>query len=98
MIEIRERENGLTISCYVTPKSSKTKIRGERDGALTIALTAPPTDGRANKELIEFLSKILKVPKSNISIIKGEGSRKKVVFVRGISKNELRTLEFSLWS
>jgi uncharacterized protein (TIGR00251 family) len=47
--------------------------------ALKIRLKAPPVDGEANAELIRFLSKHFKIPKSRISIIRGETSKKKLV-------------------
>lgn len=85
---IREKSDGITIECRVTPRSGKTAIRGIRNGALCMALAAPPVEGRANGALIEFLAKSLSLPRSNISIIRGEKGRDKVVFVTGITKEE----------
>jgi len=47
--------------------------------ALKIKLKAPPVEGAANKELIKFLSKLLKVSKSDIVIKKGETSKNKEI-------------------
>lgn len=49
------------------------------DGTMKISLTAPPTEGRANEALVEFLSQHFKVPKSQIKIIGGLKSRNKVI-------------------
>ncbi len=68
----------------VTPNSSKTKI-GEKfldeknQEWLKINIAAVPEDGKANEELIRFLSKLLQIPKSKIEIFRGEASRMKVV-------------------
>ena len=78
----------MTIECYVTPRAAKNKIKGERNGALAIALNAPPVEGKANEALIEFIAEILSIPKSRISIIRGETSRNKLVFVKGIAKKK----------
>ena len=59
------------------PRSSKTEIVGEHDGALKIKLKAPPVDGAANDELLRFLSKLLDAPRLNIRIAAGEVSRSK---------------------
>lgn len=48
---------------------------------ITIGITSEPQKGKANKELIEKISKYLDVPKSNVKIVSGEKSRKKLVEV-----------------
>ncbi len=68
----------------VTPNSSCTKITGKfvdekNQSYLKVNLAAVPEDGKANLELIKFLAKILKIPKSKIEIIRGEISRMKVL-------------------
>ncbi|MES2961005.1 MAG: DUF167 domain-containing protein [Pseudomonadota bacterium] len=68
----------------VTPNSAKNKI-GEKvidekgQEYLKINVTAVPEDGKANEEVIKFLAKILKIPKSKIEILRGETARIKVV-------------------
>jgi uncharacterized protein (TIGR00251 family) len=46
---------------------------------IKIKVNQPPEDGKANKALIEILSKYLNVKKNQIQIIIGETSRNKVV-------------------
>ncbi|MDZ4288478.1 MAG: DUF167 domain-containing protein [Prosthecobacter sp.] len=48
---------------------------------LLIKLKAPPVDGKANVELIRFLSEALDCPRSQITLLRGEGSRQKVLEV-----------------
>ena len=48
---------------------------------ISIGITAEPQKGKANKELIEKISKHFDVPKSNVRILSGEKSRKKLVEV-----------------
>lgn len=52
----------------------------------------PPEKGKANQELIKFLSRELKVPKSFIKIISGEKSRMKEVFIRNIDSSKIEKL------
>lgn len=52
------------------------------DGTLKVHLKAPPVDGKANEELIKFLSKEWKIPKSKILILKGLMSKNKIVEVK----------------
>ena len=86
-LDIKERDGGVTIECYVSPRSKKNMIKGLRQGTLAVSLNAPPVDGKANKALIDFISKLLEVPSRNISIFKGEHNKQKVLFIRGISKS-----------
>lgn len=46
-----------------------------------IQIAAPPVDGEANTELIRFLSKLLNVRKSDLSLEKGARSKEKVVMI-----------------
>jgi len=70
-----------TLEIKVVPKAKKQKIV-EENGKLKVYLKSPPEDGKANKELIEVLSKYLKVKKNKIEIIKGQFSRNKVVKIK----------------
>lgn len=64
----------------VTPRAKKTEITETlEDGTLKIKLKAPPVDGKANIALINFLSEYFSVPKTKISITKGEKGRNKTV-------------------
>ncbi|MRJ01861.1 MAG: YggU family protein [Epsilonproteobacteria bacterium] len=75
----KKERGGVTLSIRVQPRASSTKIVGLLGESLKITLTAPPVDGAANKELVGFLSKLLKVPKSEVEIVHGAHGRVKVV-------------------
>ncbi|MEE9614709.1 MAG: DUF167 domain-containing protein [Thermodesulfobacteriota bacterium] len=79
---------GVYVRILVQPRASRTELVGTRGDRLKIRLAAPPVDGEANKTLIEFLSKLLKVKKSNVEIKDGEKSRRKGVLVCGVSLKE----------
>jgi uncharacterized protein len=87
---IRTAPHGVDIHIYVAPRSSSNKVVGLHNGALKVALTAPPVDGAANKALVEFLAKTLGVPKSGVTIVSGETSRNKTLRVAGISVEDAR--------
>ncbi len=50
---------------------------------------APPVDGEANDAVIALLSKALKVPRSSITIVKGQNSRMKLIQIEGLSDQEI---------
>jgi uncharacterized protein len=78
-------EGGVRIRVRVQPRSSRTEIVGEHDGALRIRVAAPPVDGEANAELVRFLAKRLGVAKSRVRIVAGETGRLKTVEVEGVT-------------
>ena len=57
---------------------------------LKLSITAPPVDGKANDACIEFFSKLLRIPRSSITIASGQNSRNKVIRVAGISAEMIR--------
>ena len=75
---IKNSENGIVVKIKVVPNSSRNELIREGD-VLRLKLTAQPIENRANKALVEYLSKLFKIPKSNIEIIRGESSREKTV-------------------
>ena len=92
MIPIQESNGGgLTFAVRVHPRAKKNVITGELGDALKVSLTAPPTDGRANEACIEFFAKLLKVPRSSVTIASGQTSRQKAIRVVGLSAEEVRT-------
>jgi hypothetical protein len=85
MIPIRDTPSGATFAIKVHPRAKKNAITGEVGNALKLALTSPPIDGRANEACIEFLAKLLNVPRSSVTIAAGDTSRNKVIRVRELS-------------
>jgi hypothetical protein len=74
----------------VHPRAKKDAITGEIGDALKLSVTSPPVEGRANEACIEFLAKLLKVPRSSVTIASGQTSRSKAIRVAGISAEEVR--------
>lgn len=89
---IEEIKGGVRLHLFIQPKSSKNQIVGPHNGMLKIKISAPPVDGEANAELIEYLSKFFKVPKRNITLVKGDAGRQKTVDVEGISLSDAEAL------
>lgn len=89
MINFIEKDDALIFSVRVLPKSSKSEIVGELDGALKVKIKSPPIDGAANAELVKTLAKFFDVPKSAVEIIKGETSKNKQIKIEGITAANL---------
>ena len=87
---IKTVEEGLLLNVKIVPNSSKNDIIKEEE-FIKIKVTAPPVENRANKALIEFLSKLLKVPKTSVEIVKGETSKEKKILIK--IKDEVKIKE-----
>ena len=90
MLAIYETPEGVTFAVKVHPRARKDAITRELGDALKVSLTAPPIDGKANQACIEFFAKLLKVPRSSVTIAAGRTSRNKVIRVAGLSPDEIR--------
>jgi uncharacterized protein (TIGR00251 family) len=90
MIPIHDSLAAVTFAIKVHPRAKKNAITGELADALKVSLTAPPIDGRANEACIEFFAKLLKVPRSSVTIASGQTSRIKVIRVAGASAQYVR--------
>jgi hypothetical protein len=56
----------------------------EPDGAVTMRVHAPPVKGKANREIVKWLSKKLRRPTSQIRIVAGTRSNLKTVEIGGM--------------
>ena len=86
---IRTNESGVFLSCHVQPGAKRTAVAGVYGTALKVSLAAPPVDGKANKDLCVFLAKKLGLPKSAVTLVSGQTSRDKVVFLPGVTADAL---------
>lgn len=89
MLEFAEKhKNGMIIRVRLSPNSSSCAVNGIMEAAdghklLKISVNSVPEKGRANKELIEFVAKKIKVAKSSVEIISGDTERVKRLLING---------------
>ncbi|MBE7713463.1 MAG: YggU family protein [Cyanobacteria bacterium SIG26] len=75
---IKQTDQGVIVNIKISPNAKKNEIINEGEIS-KIKITAQPIDGKANKCLIEYLSKEFKIPKTYIKILKGETSKEKTI-------------------
>ena len=84
--DLRQRlasKGSVTFSIRVRPHAKNTAIKSVMsDGSMKIDLAAPAEDGKANQELLRFLSEEFDVPITHIELLSGQTSRKKVVRIQ----------------
>ncbi|HOB96647.1 MAG TPA: DUF167 domain-containing protein [Aquabacterium sp.] len=78
---LRAADDGCVLDLSVQPNAKKTQPDGLHDGALRVRLAAPPVDGKANAALLAWLAAELRCPKRDLSLLRGEASRRKQVQV-----------------
>lgn len=90
-LKITEAKEGVELWVHAKPRASRTAVRGvDDDGALVIALAAPPVDGEANDELVRFLARMAGVSKRDVRIMRGDRGRHKCVHITNITAAELQ--------
>lgn len=85
----------LIIKLKISPNASKNEII-KTDEMVKVKVTAQPIENKANKALVEFLSKKFKVPKSSIEIVKGETSKEKTILFKNISSDKMVEIKLVL--
>jgi uncharacterized protein len=90
MVAITENSHGVAFAVRVHPRAKKNAITGEIGDALKLSLTTPPVEGRANEACIEFFAKLLKVPRSSVTIASGQTNRNKVIRVAGVTAQHVK--------
>ena len=70
---------------------------GVVDGALKVRVTEPPTEGRANRAVVELLAEKFGVPKSQVEIVAGETSRRKLVKIWGVDAKDAMVYFRNCW-
>jgi len=89
VIVITEHAEGLVLPVRAQPRARKPGILGEQAGALKVAVTAPPEDGRANLALVEALAECLALRRSQVELLAGATARDKRFLIRGVTKTAL---------
>jgi len=88
-LEFQEFDAGVKFSIQIKPNSRKTELIVESDGTLRMNVAAPPTGGKANREIVRWLAKRFRRPSSEVRLVGGFHSRTKIIAVLNIGLEEL---------
>lgn len=89
-LAIRKINDGVVFAVKVVPGSSRSRVAGLLGDALKVNITAAPEKGKANKELIQLLAKLMGCPKSAVSVVTGKTKAHKEIQIVGITPEQLR--------
>ena len=87
---IKPHPRGLTIQFEVTPGSSKLVVPSGFNPwrrTLEARLTEEPTRGKANRQLVAEVARILGIPERNVEVLSGHKSARKVLLVTGLDQD-----------
>ncbi|AGG06751.1 MULTISPECIES: DUF167 domain-containing protein [Dehalococcoides] len=73
------KESPFKVNLKIIPSARKNELAGYENGLLKLKIAAQPEKGKANKELIDYLSDLLDTPKAEIEICHGHTGRNKVL-------------------
>lgn len=90
-IFFKEKDNGVLLNIKAVPNSSKNEICGVMENALKVKIKAPAVENKANLELVKYFSKLLKVPKSSISLASGSTSKIKSLYIDGCTIEQIKS-------
>lgn len=90
MIVITAHKEGLILSVRAQPGARREGIVGQQGGALKVAVTAAPEQGKANKAVLKVLRSALDLRRSQIDLFSGETSREKKVLIRELPLEALQ--------
>ena len=79
------------IAVKVQPGASTNRLVGKVGDEWKITLTAPPVEGRANQACIEFLARLLGVPRSAVTIARGKTGRRKLLEIDTVQQSEVES-------
>lgn len=88
---LKETPDGIVVNIRISPNAKKNEIINEGE-IVKVKITAQPIDGKANKALIEYLSKNFKIPKTSIKILKGETSKDKTILFKTSDTEKVKLL------
>jgi len=88
LLALRADAGGVLLPVRAQPRARREALLGLRAGALRVATTAPPEDGRATERIGCVLADSLGVPRTSVSCVVGPTRRDKLFRVAGISRDQ----------
>ncbi|KAG5684763.1 hypothetical protein PVAND_013976 [Polypedilum vanderplanki] len=86
------KSGDIAIKILAKPGSKENGITGINEEGVIFKISAPPIDGEANTELISYLSKLLGLRKSDLTLDRGSKSRTKTVTISKDCKLSLENI------
>ena len=79
----------VDVTVRLKPRAKRNALVREQDGVLHVSVAAAPVDGKANAALCKLIAKRVGVARGQVSVIRGERSREKLVRIEGMTPHDL---------
>jgi hypothetical protein len=79
-------DGGITVSLRVTPGARRNEVIDTAGGRLRVRIAARAVDGKANREMQSFIGELFGVRRSAVTLLRGERSRDKTLWIEGIDE------------
>jgi len=86
---VRQQGEDCTLSVFIQAGAKKIGVVGLHGNALKIRVAAPRTEGLANEALLNYLAELMGVGKKEISILKGEFGKNKIIKICNATVDDL---------
>ena len=90
MPRTKSADVGAILVVRVQPRSNENVLARWSGDTVKVRVTAPPVEGAANTACLFVLSKLLDVPFTHVSFVKGKHSRNKVVRILGLTQDQVQ--------
>ncbi|MGF3522284.1 MAG: DUF167 domain-containing protein [Candidatus Bathyarchaeia archaeon] len=87
-MKLNEGKDGVFLEVFVKPNNKKFEVAAEGDGVV-VRCTEEPVKGKVNREIMKELSKILH---SEVEVVGGTTSKRKLLLIKGAKKAEIEKL------
>ena len=77
------------LTLHVQPRASRNQLVFQGADRIMLRLTAPPVEGAANAACCALLADLLDLPKSRVTILRGETARRKLVCIQGANAADI---------
>ena len=96
----RDVDDGARLVVRAKPRSKREGVEFDEAGGsavVVVRINAPPVDGKANERVREVLAELLDVPRSRVTIVRGESAREKDIAVAGMSAAQVEARLRAAW-
>ena len=91
MSDFKVERDSVSFWLRVKPRAQRDRLKSGPSGELVLELRAPPVKGEANEACLKFLAQAVRVPKSSVTLLAGEKSRRKLLRISGRPGEEMKS-------
>lgn len=85
-----ESPGDVRVQLKVVPNASRDRVVGMLGQRVKVQVAAPPEDGKANKAVCQLLARLLKVSKSQVTVVAGATRSHKTLRITSVTSQAVR--------